>query len=204
VKKLISSLSFGFFALSPACAGGLDALQHFMSDVHSYRAGFEQTVIAKNGRTTQSSKGQLAFSRPGKFRWQIEKPYPQLMVGDGRVVWLYDPDLQQATRRKVDAALGSTPAALLAGNNVLDKVFVLKDIPARDGMDWVEAIPKNLDSGFSLIRLGFSGVQLRTMEMLDNFGQTTRVMFVSPDLNPALTAETFRFAPPAGVDVLGD
>ncbi|MEY4593226.1 MAG: hypothetical protein RIR18_2121 [Pseudomonadota bacterium] len=196
-----------FYCANVAVAGGLDSLQHFMSDVRSYRAGFEQSVIAKNGRVAQTSKGQLAFSRPGKFRWEVEKPFPQLMVGDARQVWLYDPDLQQATHRKVDAALGSTPAALLAGNGslgALDKVFALKELPFREGLEWVEATPKNPESGFVLIRLGFTGSQLKAMEMLDSFGQVTRVVFVKPELNPALSPEVFRFTPPAGVDVLSN
>ena len=197
-------LSLAPSAFSPVHAGGLDALQHFSSVVRSYRAGFEQTVIAKNGRTVQSSKGQVAIQRPGKFRWQVEKPFPQLMLGDGRYVWLYDPDLQQATRRKVDAAIGGTPAALLAGSSVLEKFFTLKELPAQDGVDWVEASPKNPESGFAQIRLGFSGAQLKTMEMLDNFGQRTRVVFLRSEINPALVADTFHFVPPAGVDVLGD
>lgn len=194
----------GFCSMSVAVAGGLDSLQHFMADVRTYRAGFEQSVMAKNGRVAQTSKGQLAFSRPGKFRWEIEKPFPQLMVGDGRQVWLYDPDLQQATRRKVDAAIGGTPAALLAGNSALDKVFVLKELPVLDGQEWVEVIPRNPESSFAKIHLGFTAGQLKTMEMLDNFGQTTRVVFVKPELNPALSPTVFRFTPPPGVDILGD
>ena len=194
--------------MSLANAGGVDQLNRFMVEVQSYRAGFEQTVITKNGRAPRQSSGQLAFQRPGKFRWQIEKPFPQLMVGDGKRVWLYDPDLQQVTKRKVDQAIGSTPAALLAGSQDLERAFVLKDAGAADGLEWVEATPKQNESGFSAIKLGFAvsqgQSQLRVMEMQDNFGQLTRLRFSKIETNPNIAADIFRFVPPPGVDVLGD
>lgn len=191
-------------ALSPlqAHAGGVERLQQFLADTQSLRADFVQTVLARSGRSPQQSSGRMALQKPGKFRWQIEKPFPQLMVGDGQKVWLYDPDLKQATHRKMDQALGSTPAALLVGGQSWQKAFTLKELGEQDGLEWVEATPKNTDSGFTRIKLGFAGAELRALETQDHFGQTTRLNFLRIERNPALPSDLFKFIPPAGVDVL--
>jgi outer membrane lipoprotein carrier protein len=185
-------------------AGAVDKLHRFLDATKTVRADFTQIVVAKNGRKPQQSTGVMMFSRPGKFRWQIEKPYNQLLLGDGDKVWIYDPDLRQVTVKKVGAALGGTPAALLAGDNALKKDFDLREIGEREGMDWLEAIPKTQDSGFEKIHLGFAGNDLKAMALFDNFGQTTSLLFSHLERNPPLPASLFRFTPPAGVDVIGD
>jgi outer membrane lipoprotein carrier protein len=192
------------FAVQTANAGAIDKLHRFLESTKTVRADFAQIVIAKNGRKPQQSTGVMMFSRPGKFRWQIEKPYSQLLLGDGEKVWIYDPDLRQVTVRKVGAALGGTPAALLAGDNAFEKNFTLRELGDREGMEWLEAIPKTPDSGFEKIRLGFAGNDLKAMELFDNFGQTTSLLFARLERNPPLAASLFRFTPPAGADVIGD
>ncbi len=192
------------FAAQTASAGAIDKLHRFLESTKTVRADFAQIVVAKNGRKPQQSSGVMIFSRPGKFRWQIEKPYSQLLVGDGEKVWIYDPDLRQVTAKKVGAALGGTPAALLAGDNAFEKNFTLRELGEREGMEWLEAIPKTPDSGFERITLGFAGNDLKAMELFDNFGQTTSLLFARLERNPALAASLFRFTPPAGVDVIGD
>jgi outer membrane lipoprotein carrier protein len=150
------------------------------------------------------SSGKLAFQKPGKFRWEIEKPYPQLMVGDGQKIWIYDPDLMQVTIKAMDQALGATPAALLAGSRDTLKNFELSEAGELEGLNWVEARPGNQESGFSTVRLGFTpGGELKTMQLFDNFGQTTTVRLRQPKVNPKLAAEHFRFTPPEGVEVIG-
>ncbi|HJW26549.1 MAG TPA: outer membrane lipoprotein chaperone LolA, partial [Rhodocyclaceae bacterium] len=168
------------------------------------RADFSQTVVGKAGRKPQQSSGTLAISRPGKLRWEIQKPYPQLMVGDGDKFWIYDPELKQVTVRKMGQAIGSTPAALLSGSTDLEKNFALKEGGEVEGLNWVEALPKSSDSGFEKVRLGFAGNELKAMELLDNFGQTTQVRFSRIERNPALPATLFKFTPPAGADVVGE
>ena len=195
-----------------AQAGGIDRLHHFLDTAKTLRADFTQTVTARNdahGRRPQESSGVMIFSRPGKFRWQIDKPYSQLLVGDGKQVWIYDPELRQVTVKKMDAALGSTPAALLAGGDdgkggksTLEKNFTLHEAGERDGLTWVEARPKNSDSGFERLQLGFSGNTLKAMELFDNFGQTTRLRFSNLEHNPALDPSLLRFTPPEGADVI--
>ena len=191
-----------------ANAGAIDKLHHFLDTTKTLRAEFAQIVVAKNGKKPQQSTGLVMLSRPGKFRWQIEKPYAQLLVGDGEKVWIYDPDLRQVTVKKVDAALGSTPAALLVGDssgkNSLEKSFSLREAGEREGYEWVEATPKTPDSGFEKLQLGFEGNALKAMELSDNFGQTTSLIFLRLESNPALPPSLFHFAPPAGVDVIGE
>jgi outer membrane lipoprotein carrier protein len=202
--RLFVAAALCLFAAQTASAGAIDKLHRFLESTKTVRADFAQIVVAKNGRKPQQSTGVMMFSRPGKFRWQIEKPYSQLLVGDGEKVWIYDPDLRQVTAKKVGAALGGTPAALLAGDNAFEKNFTLRELGDREGMEWLEAIPKTPDSGFEKITLGFSGNDLKAMELFDNFGQTTSLLFARLERNPPLAASLFRFTPPAGADVIGD
>lgn len=185
-------------------AGGVDALKAFISDTRTARSDFTQTVMDQNGRVRQKSEGTLAFSRPGKFRWVYQKPYEQLIVGDGNRLWIYDADLEQVTTRKLGDALGSSPAALLAGSNDIEKHFTLKDAGASEGLDWLEARPRDKESTFEAVRMGFAGNTLAAMELKDSFGQTTRLKFSGMVKNPALNANDFKFTPPKGADVISD
>ena len=102
-------------AVGAAQAAAVEKMQRFLDTTRTLRAEFTQTVVGKSGKAPQTSSGTMLISRPGKFAWLIDKPYKQQLVGDGEKVWMYDPDLRQVTVRKFDAALGSTPAALLVG-----------------------------------------------------------------------------------------
>lgn len=191
--------------LSPsAFAGGVDALKAFIGDTRTAKASFSQTVLDQNGKVRQTSEGTLAFSRPGKFRWVYQKPYEQLIVGDGSKLWIYDADLEQVTVRKLGDALGSSPAALLAGSNDIEKHFTLKDVGASEGLEWLEARPKNQESTFEAVRMGFAGNTLAVMELKDTFSQITILKFSGLVKNPAVNASEFRFAPPKGADVITD
>ncbi|MCK6405153.1 MAG: outer membrane lipoprotein chaperone LolA [Rhodocyclaceae bacterium] len=205
MRRLLLASALALVTVS-ARADAVDRLRAFLETTKLLRADFTQTVMPKNGRKPQFSSGSMAIARPHKFRWQIEKPYPQLIVGDGEKVWLHDPELNQVTVKKQGAALAGSPAALLAGEGiaVLEKSFVLKDAGLQDGLEWLDATPKNTDSGFEKVRIGFAGAELRAMELTDSFGQQTSLQFSKVEKNPALAASTFRFVPPKGADVLGD
>jgi outer membrane lipoprotein carrier protein len=136
--------------------------------------------------------------------WDYDKPYVQLIVGDGKKVWLFDPDLNQVTVRPLDKVLGSSPAALLAGSKDIDKTFELKSVGKQGELNWVEAIPKEKESGFDKVMLGFKGNMLQEMEMRDSFGQITVIEFSKQELNPRLNEKSFRFVPPQGADVLSE
>lgn len=201
-QGFLGVLAVGFSPLSRAAA--LDRLKNFVEQTRAGRAAFSQTVVAKSGRKPQQASGTMLFSRPGKFRWTYEKPYQSLIVGDGERLWVYDKDLNQVTVKKLGAALGSSPAALLAGDDELEKNFVLADGGQRDGIEWVEARPKAADSTFESLRIGFAGDVLQAMELRDNFGQTTTLTFHQFERNPVTDPGAFRFTPPKGADVVGD
>lgn len=193
--------------LSSPCvhAAATDKLKTFIAATRSAQAEFTQEVRDKNGKRIQSASGTMQFMRPGKFRWAYRKPYEQLIVGDGEKFWLYDADLDQVTVRKLDAAIGSSPAALLSGNNEIERGFVLENIEGRDGLEWLQATPKNTESSFAVIRMGFSAQsELVTMELNDAFGNTTVLRFTRMRRNPLLAPSLFRFVPPQGADVLGE
>lgn len=189
--------------VTPVQAGGLDQLKSFLDTNRSARGVFTQTVIAKSGRKPQQSAGIFALQRPGKFRWSYEKPYKQLLVSDGNKLWSYDPDLNQVAVKKLGTAFGSSPAALLAGQD-LDKHFVLKDGAAADGIEFVEATPKGGDASFERVKIGFAASRPVSMEIHDSFGQVTVLRFTQFEANPALPAALFRFVAPAGADVVGE
>src|SRR4249920_3735589 len=135
-------LLLAFCCSTPAHAGALERFRSFVQTTQSARADFDQTVRDRNGKTVQQSKGNFVFQRPGRFRWVYAKPADQLIVGDGERVWIYDKDLNQVTVRKLSRALGSTPAALLAGSTEVEKAFELSEAGMRDGLEWLEARPK--------------------------------------------------------------
>lgn len=193
-------------ALLPAVAdaAALDRLKAFVEGTKSGKAAFTQTVVAKSGRKPQTAAGTMMFLRPGKFRWVYDKPYYQLIVGDGEKLWIYDRDLNQVSAKKLSAALGSSPAALLAGDNALEQNFVLKEGGQSEGMEWLEARPKAEDGSFEFLRIGFAGDVPKAMELRDNFGQTTTIVFSRFERNPALPPGSFRFVPPKGADVIGE
>jgi chaperone LolA len=185
----------------PAAASGLDQLKAFIAGTQSFTADFQQTVTQTSGKH-QDGSGTVSILRPGKFDWHYIKPYEQRIVADGKQLWVYDPDLKQVTVKKQDQALGDSPAALLAGSNELNKRYLLADLPAKDGVEWVEATPKNPDSGFSKVRIGFKDARPVAMELSDNFGQHTQIRFSNLARNPKLDAAQFNFTPPKGADVV--
>lgn len=206
MKFAVKMLSVAAIAVFPlfAEAGAVDQLHQFLTNTRTLKAEFTQMVIGKSGRKPQNSSGLVAISRPGKLRWDIQKPYPQLIVGDGEKIWIYDTELKQVTVRKAGQAISGSPAAILSGNNDLEKNFTLAEAGEAEGMAWVEATPKASDSGFEKVRLGFAGSDLKAMELQDSFGQTTHIRFTRLERNPALPANTFKFTPPGGVDVVGE
>lgn len=203
-RTLLTALFLPLLALLPALAhaDAIGQLHSFLDETRSFRAEFRQAVTTRSAGRAQESSGVLAIQRPGRLRWEILKPFPQLVVGDGQKIWIYDPELEQVTVREAGQAIGGSPAALLAGSKALDTGFTLRADGQRDGLDWVEAIPKTSDSGFEKVRIGMSGKELRAMELFDNFGQTTRIRFQAAEYNPSLPASLFRFSPPAGADVI--
>ena len=188
-------------AAGVAHAEAVDTLREFVRDVKSGRANFTQTVTSPDGARKKTSSGSFEFVRPNRFRFVYQKPFEQTIVADGQKVWIYDPDLNQASSRKLANAIGSTPAALLAGGN-LEQDFALSSQPSAGGLDWALATPKAKDGAFQSMKVGFKGKELAAVEIVDSFGQRSFLQFSGFAANPALPPETFRFTVPAGADVL--
>jgi outer membrane lipoprotein carrier protein len=197
-------LLLALLVASGAQAAAIERFKSFVRTTQSARADFEQKVYDRNRKLVQESKGSFAFLRPGRFRWVYDKPVDQLIVGDGERVWIYDRDLKQATVRRLSKALGSTPAALLAGASDVESAFELSDAGERDGLEWLEAKPRDREAGFERIRMGLGSGGIEAMELTDNFGQTTLLRFFNLVRNPKVDPAQFRFVPPKGADVLGD
>ena len=192
------------FVVSAAGATSIERYKTFINETQSARAAFNQKVYDRNGKLVQESKGNFVLQRPGRFRWVYDKPADQVIVGDGQRVWIYDRQLNQVTVRKLSAAIGSTPAALLAGGTGVEKAFALSDAGEKDGLEWLEARPREREAGFELVRMGFNAKGLDSMQLTDNFGQTTVLRFSKLERNPKVDPAEFKFQPPKGADVLGE
>ena len=158
--------------------------------------------MGAQGQTKPAQSGQFAFQRPGRFKWDVLKPYAQQIVSDGQQLFQFDPDLNQVTVRKVDQAIGSSPAAILFGSGSLEQSFAVTALPDKDGLSWLRAKPRNGEAGFVHVDLGFSGSLPARIVLLDAFGQSTHIELSGLVSNPPLTAEAFRFVAPPGADVV--
>jgi len=200
----LAVLTIALFSTS-AFAGGRDDLAAFTKGLKGLDGQFTQQVFDANGKPKESSSGRVALSAPRLFRWEYTKPYEQLIVADGSHVWVYDPDLQQVTRRAQGAEEQNSPLAALVDPARLERDYVLHDAGNADGLDWLDIAPKKAsDTGFRSARLGFGPEGLATMQVTDALGQKTRIEFSHWRRNPAFSAGTFRFVPAKGVDVVGE
>jgi len=212
MKKYVAMMLVAVCAHS-AWANGLDSLEQFVKTVNTGRAEFTQVVTApaKEGQAARSktSTGTFEFSRPNRFRFVYKKPFEQSIVADGQTLWLHDVDLNQVTSRKQSSTLGTTPAALIAAApdlRALQADFTLANAPDADGLQWVVATPKSKDGQLQSVRVGFRPGEkssgLAALEILDSFGQRSVLNFSKVEVNPSLPADTFRFTPPKGADVI--
>jgi outer membrane lipoprotein carrier protein len=187
-----------------ALAGARDDLDRFFTKVQSYNARFQQVVLDEGLNPLQETSGIMWIERPGKFRWEYDPPYQQLIVGDGQKVWVYDLDLEQITVRKMDGALGETPAILLAGQGSLSKNFKVKELGPQGLLEWVQMIPKKGDGGFEDIRIGFEEHKIRSLELIDALGHITRITLFEGQENGQIEPERFTFEPPKGIDIIDE
>jgi outer membrane lipoprotein carrier protein len=199
--------------LTQAQAQGVELMAQFMKQVNSGRASFTQVVTSpsKAGQPPRqkTSSGSLEFHRPGQFRFVYKKPFAQTLLADGQNFWLHDVELNQITVRKQNQVLGGTPMALLtsaADVKALEADFQLRSEPAREGLEWVRAMPKAQDGQIQSLLAGLrktdKGVELLVIDVQDSLGQRSVLTLNGLELNPALGADTFVFRPPAGVEVI--
>ena len=184
-----------------ALADAAGRLDDYLSGLGAVSSQFEQRLFDEQRKLLERARGTMLIDRPGRFRFDYTDP-PQLIVGDGAKVWIYDPDLAQVTVRGVDAALGSTPAVLLTTDRPVEEQFRVESLDAGAGFEAFALEPKAEDASFTRIRLAFAGGELRRMELVDQFGQTSLITFTDIRRQPAIPPGAFTFTPPAGVDVV--
>lgn len=204
MKGRIGALLLGWSLFLGATADtGSERLRAFLSDLRSLQGDFQQVLFDEDRTRLEEARGVFWLQRPGRFRWHYQEPYPQLIVADGKNVWVYDRELKQVTVKPLADALGSTPAFLLSSDHPLEESFTIEDLGSRDGLTWVELKPRSTEVHFSSIQLGFRGEELRRMELIDSFGQLTKLRFQDTRENVSLDPALFVFTPPDGVDVIG-
>jgi outer membrane lipoprotein carrier protein len=169
------------------------------------QASFTQVIYDNRGKAVETSKGNMWMVRPGKFRWQVIKPIPQLIIANQNKLWIYDPDLEQVTIRKLEKVTGDTPALLLSHvDTELDKNYTVKTAPDEAKLQWFVLLPKNQDSMFEQIKLGFSDKQIQQMQLKDHLGHDTRITFSAIRDNGDLAASLFTFKAPKNTDVIDE
>ena len=204
MRNLIAlGLAAALFAQS-AMAGGRDELTRFTKGLKGLEGRFTQQVYDANGKRKETSSGSVALSAPRLFRWEYEKPFPQLIVADGKTVWVFDPDLQQVTKRPQGVEEQNSPLAALIDPAKLDRQFTVSELGREEGLDWLQLTPRaGTEASFQSARLGFGTQGLVRMRVIDALGQRTDIAFDAWKRNPKFDAGTFRYVPPKGVDVVG-
>ena len=198
-------LVFAFYAASAAAADGARSrMEAFSKGLKSVTADFSQSVTAANGERGDESQGTMALQAPRQFRWETRKPYEQTIVADGQRVWIYEPDLQQVSVRSQSSEEAHSPLTVLTDLSQLDTQFSASESGTRDGLAWLKLTSKATDPQFEYAELGFSAQTLDRMMFRDQLGNTTEIRFEHWQRNPSVSADTFKFTPPKGVDVIGN
>lgn len=201
---MLRFLSILTLLILPLCALSAPMqIADYFSTLQSLSADFSQTVYGEQGQPLEQASGRMYMQRPRRFRWEYVAPYKQLVVADGERVWLYDQSLEQITVRPLADAVGSTPLALLSGDEPLDQVFEVDELPAQGPLSWYELRPRQPQAELELLRVAFAAGQIRILEMQDALQRRTRIALANVERNPSLDPALFRFSPPPGVDMIG-
>ncbi len=207
VARVMSCVGVTVLCLSlgqAARAAAAQDVEKLLAGLATWSADFTQTIDDGHGKVLRSAAGKLYLQRPGKFRWDYTEPSEQLVLADGKEIWFYDKDLAQANVRDMDATLANTPASLLSGGGSVSSQFDIKSLPPAGGLQWYQLVPKQANTDFQLVRIGFDKTgELASMFLADKLNQVTQLTFTHPSRNPTLPADLFSFTPPAGVDVIG-
>jgi outer membrane lipoprotein carrier protein len=201
---LISLLMLLCMAPLASAADGSQQFNAFMQNLATLKADFRQTVQRPDDDTVYASNGIFYLKRPGQLRWEYEDPPTQVIVADGKRIWLHDIELEQVSHRSQNAALEGTPAQLLSGTSPVEQNFELEELGEREGLSWIELRPRESEAQFTKVLLGFADNSLQRMAMYDSFGQITRFIFTDMQRNPELDSELFVFVPPPQIDLIGD
>ncbi len=197
----LSLLSTSAFAVA---GEGEDLLKKFLDNLTTMEAHFVQTLKSPNKEEFERSEGKIWLTRPNRFRLTYQAPFEQIIVADGVKVWLYDKDLEQVTIKPQDDSIGSSPASLLAGARPFSEEFRVEELGPHEGFEWLNLYPRAADASFDYIRVAMEGELLRAIEMIDGFGQQTRLYLDQIVLNEPINKSRYKFSPPPGVDVIGE
>lgn len=206
-KRLASAVLLAAFSCTSslsAQASAVDQFKIFVSGNKTAKGEFSQQqvkIVEGKAKIGKSASGVFVFARPGKFIWTYLMPYEQILQSDGEKLYLYDKDLNQVTIKAISSALGASPAAILFGQSDLEKNFTLKEVGLKQGVEWLEAIPKEKDTQFEHIGIGMKDGLPLALELRDKFGQISLVTLKNFEKNPNLKTDQFKFVVPAGADV---
>lgn len=204
-KRLWHTASVVLLLISPVVHSGvaLEQLESFIEDIETFEADFEQTLYDSDGEPLQKSLGSIQLKRPGKFVWTYFSPEEQQIVADGERIWMYDKDLEQVTVNTISDRIAGTPLVLLMRAAPLEDSFAIQELGSAEGINWVELTPKADSSDFEQVFIGLNGDGLAAMELRDNFGQATQIIFTDFNAGVELADSVFEFVVPDGVDVIG-
>ena len=200
---LLIACVFGQVGAAAAPVSPAIEVDKYLEGLATWSADFTQTIDDGHGKVTRSAAGKLYLQKPGKFRWDYSDPSEQLILADGKQIWFYDKDLQQANVRGMDASLANTPAVLLSGGGSVSGQFDVASLPPSDGLQWFQLVPKRADTDFQLVRIGFRNGDLASMFLADKLNQITQLTFSNSKRNAKFAPDLFTFVPPRGVDVIG-
>lgn len=201
-RYLLAPLLALLLAIPAMAADARQSLERFFAEVSRFDARFEQLVINEQDEVLQVSEGRVQLQRPGRFRWDYEQPFRQLIIADGQFLWTYDEELAQATAQPMERVLAGAPIMLLSEPRPLEQDFEVNVVGERGELNWVELTPRDRDADFTRILIGMDGDRVGMMVLYDQFGQQTRIRFSNMRINPSIPAATFRFEAPPGVDVI--
>ena len=208
IRTLLISFLFTFyFSLftSPGFAETPETrLDHFLEGLETYSAAFQQQLFNESGEQLEKSLGVFYLRRPGMFHWAYYEPYSQMIISNGITLWIYEEDLEQVIIRNIGDSLGQSPAAILGGNVKIAEHYLVIDMGNSEGLDWMELTPRDIDSQYTSIRLGFEGNHLKKMLLYDNLGLQNLITFIDTKRNTKLNIELFDFTPPTDTDVIDE
>lgn len=204
-NRLLVAAGVVLLLISPVVYPGvaLEQLESFIQDIETFEAEFEQTLYDSDSEPLQKSIGTIQLKRPGKFVWTYFSPEEQQIVADGERIWMYDKDLEQVTVNSIRDRIAGTPLVLLMRAAPLEDSFSIAELGSSDGVNWVELTPKADSSDFEQVFIGLNADGLAAMELRDNFGQATQIIFTDFKAGVELADALFEFIVPDGVDVIG-
>lgn len=202
--RVVVPLTFTLFTFNLSAETPGTRLDNFLEGLETYSAAFQQQLFNENGEELEKSLGVFYLRRPGMFYWAYYEPYSEMIISNGITLWIYDEDLEQVIIRNTGKSLGDSPAAILGGNVKIADHYVVIDMERNDELDWMELTPRDVDSQYNSIRLGFDGNHLKKMLLFDNLGQKNLITFIDTKRNTRLNLKLFDFTPPRDCDVIDE